>query len=125
MTNVINFEAVRSEKLAGDLQRLAAMFNASQNADLLAARSVGFELRPAGQDRWGDPIYSVVHEGNMIVDGRAELDLSEGLELVRELMSHCTSPDQYRQHAKAFSGCVAELHAEADSAIEAANAQRR
>ena len=41
------------------------------------------------------------------------------LGLVRELLDHPHSPDQYRQHAEGFAEVVIELHAEGDAAIEA------
>ncbi|MBS0250711.1 MAG: hypothetical protein JSR78_06560, partial [Proteobacteria bacterium] len=109
----------RSERLVSDLRRLTDQQKARQDDQQWAALSQGFEFPQAGRDRWGDPVYSIVHDGHVIVDGSAELGLDDALELVRELVAHCTSPDQYRQHAADFVEAVAERHAEADAAIEA------
>lgn len=117
--NVIDFKKARVEKLVRDLQRLTREHEGYQEAQQWALLSVGFKFPRAGEDRWGGPVYSVLHNGNLIVDGHAELDLDEALDLAHELLEYCASPDEYRQHAEGFMAAVAELHAEADAAIEA------
>jgi hypothetical protein len=119
MTNVINLNEARAAKICRDLERATREYEAELDAQQRAAFSVGFKFIPTGQDRWGDPTYSVSYNGRMLIDGRAEFSRYDALALVRELMEHCASPDRYLEHAEGFAAVLADLKADADAAIEA------
>jgi hypothetical protein len=119
MSNVIDLKAARAARAMREAEKLADVFDANQDAELRAALAAGFEFKHVGEDRWGDRVFSVSHRGVMIVDGRAELSVADGLCLVRELLDSGLPPSQYRKHAARFIAVVADLHSEADAAIEA------
>lgn len=112
MTNVVDFQKVKA-RLWTDV------FDKNLDAELWAALDAGFVSKHEGEDCWGDPVLSIAHDGILIVPGSAELGVSDGLCLVRELLDSGLPPTQYREDAARFIAVVAEIQAEADAAIEA------
>jgi len=116
---VIDFQKARGKRLCDDAMRLAREADNHTDVRQLACGDLGFEFPEAGTDRWGGFCHAIAFDGQLLIDGSAELCLEECLECVSELLKHCASPVQYRAHAQGFAECVAENHDELDALIEA------
>lgn len=119
MSNVIDFNRARGQRLYDDAMRLAREADTRDEVRRLAYGDLGFEFAEAGKNRWGDPHYAIAYNGKLLTDGSAELSLTECFECVDELLVHRVPPAQYRVHAQDFAECMAESHAEIDAAIGA------
>ena len=73
MSNVIDFWKARSERLARDVWQFAAEHEKSADAQRQYYASLGFTFEVDGTHPHRDNVYAVIHDGTMIVDGRAEL----------------------------------------------------
>lgn len=116
---VIDFQKARGKRLYDDAMRLAREADNHTEVRRLAYGDLGFEFPEAGEDRWGDFCHAIAFNGQLLIDGSAELCFEECLECVSELLTHCASPAQYRVHAQGFAECAAENHAELDAIIAA------